>query len=146
MKTKQTLKTIRAIAKDVREQCEKFVFSSRSSEYHFGASLDCMCAIASYALYMELQKKGIDTQFIEGTWHEDSTDRWGYNHCWIEWHQYIIDITATQFGVRRRVCINQNRDNTYKGKRAVKRPSRMISWPANQRPSDTMNEKIMACR
>jgi len=52
---------VRIIATKVRKQCEAFVYSEDSSEYDFHeqANLDCMCAVASFALAYVLRKNHI---------------------------------------------------------------------------------------
>ncbi len=35
------------------------------------------------------------------------------NHCWTEYKNYIIDITATQFHIKERVYICNKKDNKY---------------------------------
>ena len=106
-KKSKDLQRIRQIASRVRKQCEKF---ADSPDNHFLDNLEGLCAIASYILQKELHKKGIDTKLIQGNfleeWDEPCPDP--YNHCWIEWKDYIIDVTATQFGFKRKVYIHKN--------------------------------------
>ena len=58
--------------------------------------LEGACASASYVLWKHLRKQGYDADFIMGSYH-------GFNHCWVEIEDRILDITATQFGVRKKV-------------------------------------------
>jgi len=135
------LQTIRIIAREVRNHCERFTKRVAGDYISIEESdLGGLCAIASYTLRRELYKKSIDTKLIEGKWFKGPTDKWGWGHCWLEWNGYIIDITATQFGVARKVCINRDRGKHY-GKRT---PLRFKEWPDEQRPSDELAERIMS--
>lgn len=88
------------------------------------------CAIASYALCKALSAKGFKPEFVCGV--ESS---WG-SHCWVECKNYIVDITATQFGIKTPVHIvkiknGENKTGIYnfnvylRGKVALKET---LSW------------------
>ena len=51
------------------------------------------CAIASYLLVKNLKKAGYKSSFVTGEYEDFG------NHCWTEYSNYIIDITASQFGL-----------------------------------------------
>jgi len=59
----------------------------------FGKNMTGACAISSYALYKALKNKGLKVKFVLGHF-----DYYLNKHCWIEYKDKIIDITATQFG------------------------------------------------
>lgn len=50
-----------------------------------------MCAIAAAVLHARLVKHGLHAWFV--VWHGD-----GHGHCYVECGDYLIDITASQFG------------------------------------------------
>jgi len=142
---------IRLVAKRVRKACEVFVDSDECEGYDFHKQrdLDCMCAVASDTLQKELRKSGIYAKFIEGKWFDDKDDEWGSAHCWLEWKGYVIDITATQFDIIRKVILTKNTGNSFyygkgKGKEMSSR-SNLRGWPKEQKPSRKLYKKIMVC-
>jgi len=136
--------TIRLVAKRVRKACEVFINSHECKRYDFYEQKDlaCMCAVASDTLQKELKKHRIYAKFIEGKWFGDE-DEWGYAHCWLEWKGYIIDITATQFGVGRKVIVTKSSLHYKRKSRQGK--YRCRGWGLQQKPSKTLSKKIMVC-
>jgi hypothetical protein len=53
------------------------------------------CGIAAYYLHQLAKARGIETALVVGTFYHDDRDISG--HAWIEYQDWIIDITATQF-------------------------------------------------
>jgi len=145
---------LRAIAYEVRKQCEKFARSSRSSQYDFHGNddLECMCAVASYTLCTELEKHGISCQMVCGEFCEPDYCNFDENslqanHCWVECGDLVVDVTATQFGSYRRVVITRtelgmgkNFHSMYYGDDAMYETS---TWECSQRPNDSLAAKIM---
>lgn len=54
-------------------------------------TLEGGCAVASYTLYRAMRRAGYDAVLVRGE------SLVGDSHCWVEWMDYVIDITATQF-------------------------------------------------
>ena len=79
---------IRRIAKEVRKCAEK--------KWRWGRDLGGMCGIASVMLHKELLESGIATDIVCNSW-----------HAFLEYQDYIIDITATQFDVPKAVFIKK---------------------------------------
>lgn len=72
------------------------------------------CGIASYLLHEALTKKEIKSIFVMGRyypsgyenrskWDEESVKK--PNHCWLVVGGWIVDITATQFGILPEVAV-----------------------------------------
>lgn len=132
-------KLVRSIAKKVRKQCESFAFSKASEGYDFSyrGDLECMCAVASYALMTALQKKKIPCKMISGTCYYD-------NHCWVEVYNHIVDITATQFGINKRVYISKDKSN-YAAESDVK-SCHSLGWGKSQNPTRKLTKRILAIK
>ena len=85
------LSIIKNIAKQVRKAFEEIAENEKEYSYgnwkEFHNSLRGYCAAASVQLYYACKKKGIKLKLIEGI-----------GHAYNEFDDYIIDITATQFG------------------------------------------------
>ena len=92
-----SLDKIKETARIVRSQCESYAASTGHDEY--GKDLSCMCGIASYALREAIKRIGIRIKLIYGFYGNSS------GHCWLNIEDKIIDITATQFGVSRKVFV-----------------------------------------
>lgn len=92
------------IAREVRLKCEEY--ARRLGNRYFTKSLESMCGIASYALKQALEGARLDSNLVYGFYD-------GMGHCWLEYGDRIIDITATQFGVRRRVYVTDYENAKY---------------------------------
>lgn len=114
---------VKKIAKRVRKKVEGF---SKTTDFYF-PDLECWCAISSELLYRELAKHGIPSTFVVGSYK-------GYGHAWIEVNGCIVDITATQFGVTKRVYVVKNTNKKYNGKLFGKAAFNDVytTWPADQ--------------
>lgn len=141
-----------SIAKSIRKKCEKFALSSKSKNYDFHGmeDLGCMCAVASFVLREALRKNGIACQVVRGEYDDET-------HCWVElddggtivdWVELkggtIVDITATQFGVNKKVYISDYKNKKYKwlddyGYVEIKD---MKEWDS-QKPSNHLTKKIL---
>jgi len=66
------------------------------------------CGDASLALAFLLQKEGFPAEFVQGR-HKQCG-----GHCWVELYDHIIDITATQFPLSRKIrIIRKHNDKRY---------------------------------
>ena len=93
-----------AIATTARQLTERF------AKEHSGIgdrwNLECYCAIGSKILKLLEEKYGYDVTFVQGQYGSDFITTPGYlNHCWTEYNSRIIDVTATQFGIKEKVHI-----------------------------------------
>lgn len=94
----------------------------------FGYSLECFCAICSYALWKYLRKKKIASKFVLG-------DYRGYDHCFLIIEDYVVDITATQFGLSELEIVEfEGSDYDYykSNQDAVNHVN--LDWPKDQSP------------
>jgi len=132
---------VKDIAKRVRRKCELFSRSPEASKHDFYKTPDlvCMCAVASFALSKALNKSGIRNKVIKGYYGSEG------HHCWVELKNgMIIDITATQFGIRQRVLIVSNDSllfHKYKDGKPVCYQD-LNSWD-NQAPKKRLTKKII---
>lgn len=137
------------IAKDVRRKCEQYAKSGRSYPKHYNDQLDlrCMCATASACLYEAFQKASISSTFCNGHFNlgADNEDITVINHCWIEKEGYIIDITATQFGIDNSVYVIT--DNASKYLKTNEIPSwQTMEWQWNQKPTPAIVNEILGTK
>ncbi len=135
------MKKILKIAKDVRKKCEDFAMSSESChfDFHNQPSLDCMCAVASFALYTALKHKNITSKVVYGMF-----DKTGC-HCWVEYRNWIIDITATQFdNVKRPVYVTKKTNKLYEKEQVFRGYNRKFfnKWDT-QKPSRKTSYHIL---
>ena len=103
------MKELVDIAREVRKRCEEFSFSEKARDYDFymQADLSCMCGVASFALSVALDGENIINRVFCGEYRRNINDDWkfGETHCWVCVNGRIVDITATQFGVKEKVHI-----------------------------------------
>jgi len=86
----------------VRDEVEKYVISKNKNDefgmpsYVDDEDLTGACAIASYVLYRVLRKLNVSAKFALGD-----------NHCWVQCSDWVIDLTATQFGYKEKVLFSK---------------------------------------
>lgn len=68
------------------------------------------CCIASRHLLALAQSYDIDVSFLCG-WFIKKEKKAG--HCWIERDGFIIDLTATQFGINKKVYVTESSNPNY---------------------------------
>lgn len=89
-----------AIAERVRRVAEEEAVLRK-----FPATLQYLCADASFALEHELVAACVPATFVLGIYVRPRPLRWT-RHCWVAvGSDTLIDITATQFGVRAEVLV-----------------------------------------
>lgn len=127
---------VKQIASQVRSACEGFVNSHESFDYDFHGQDDlcCMCAVASMALKKALEREGIHSDLVVGEYD-------GFCHCWLEWQNYIVDITATQFNLKRKIHIVSTNTKLYN--KIEVNPSEFKDWPHTQKPNDKVVKYIL---
>lgn len=132
-------KKIISIAEAVRMRCEVFAESSQSGDYDFHKQRDlaCMCAVASFALHTALKRNGIKTRVAYGQFD-------GMDHCWIEYRDLIIDITATQFGMSRIHVVNKH-NAMYQKEKTFDKYSRFFHWEG-QAATPSLTRKILGIK
>ncbi len=137
---------IYSIAKKVRKQCELFANSkeARDKDYHESKDLACMCAVASHALLIALKDRGIEAVMVRGKYRKHR-DYYPTHHCWVEYKDSIIDITATQFEVSKKVQIVKSKNPCYIRMRRIKVSDRnpLRSWGIEQGPSHSLSRRIL---
>lgn len=98
-------------------------------------SLDGFCAIASARLWLELRKQGITAELRV---HTDST---GASHVFLAVDDHVLDITATQFGLKPVVYMHEREAARYRfydvwhvfsNPRDLQDHQRAEGWPADQ--------------
>jgi hypothetical protein len=129
------------IAKNVRRVCEEAAFSKSSKCYDFyhDDGLSCMCAIASVALSECLNYFNCKSKVFEGKYKRYN------NHCWVEYRNNIIDITATQFcGISDKVYLIDKHIDSYSHKKYRKSYNDFFYWPNSQRPNKQIIDNIVS--
>ncbi len=105
----------------VRNKVQEFAYKHR----HIGCpkTLECYCAIASYALKHTLGSE--TTDLVVGTYDDN-------DHCWVvlKEQELVVDITATQFGVysNQGVFVVPNKVDFYVSKRINPSSSFFVNW------------------
>lgn len=124
---------ITVIAKAARKEMEHFAkYKTEVSDSH---RLMGLCAISSYFLKILSKKMGYDIALIEGAAFDGWVSDDGINHCWNLYDGKIIDITATQFGVHRKVHIVNADNKKYIPKRKIVNLTRTFEhWLDEQSP------------
>ena len=116
------MKTIIQVAEKVRDSIAKELGDS------FPSGLGGDCAVSSYTLHKKLNRLGFKSKFVQGHYRM-------MEHCWVEIDNLIIDITATQFGIKEKVYITRTNDKNYQPtrKRFLKKEFKL--WPNYQKPN-----------
>jgi hypothetical protein len=98
------LEPVKTIAEQVRDRMETWC-----EDKHFVTPNMCgACAICSYVLVKVLNRCGYQAELVLGKYDIE-------NHCWVELENSIIDITATQFGIKLpKVHIAKARNRMYR--------------------------------
>ena len=105
MLTKQDKKDILNVAREARELCEilsRRHFLNRSKKI----TLAGYCLLASDLLYHRLKNKSFKPKFMVG-------ENYYKGHCWIEIDDYVLDITATQFGCKTKILLIKKENYLY---------------------------------
>lgn len=97
------MKTITQIAREVRSKAESY-----ADEHGYSEDLGGMCAVASAALHFRLLQNGYKSRIVWTSANRRCT------HCFVEVNKKIVDITASQFGLRR-IEIRPKNDEYYTG-------------------------------
>lgn len=71
------------------------------------------CGSASYHLMRLANISNIYPTFVGGTFITDGNDNSKWGHCWIEYQNYVIDLTATQFGSYPNINVVPKNDHHY---------------------------------
>lgn len=78
------------IAKLVRQSVRELIPKWGVDGFIFHDNLEGACAIASYTLWRAYAKFDIKSDLVEND-----------DHCWVELQGYVVDLTATQFSLRK---------------------------------------------
>ncbi len=103
------------IANAVRLEIEKWTRQKHEDYLHFDISevnLAGACGISSWILNKILKKNKIHSELTLG-WYLSDSDPIG--HCWVELvkESKIVDITATQFGIKEKVFVSSPKHHRY---------------------------------
>lgn len=99
---------VKVIAQRVRTWAEKM-----APQFGFDKDLCGMCALASTKLHHELKKQGIEShlQYADG-------------HVYLKVGERIVDVTATQFGTRKKVFAAHNPEHAFRALTGMSEPDR----------------------
>lgn len=136
-------KKLQEIAAHIRRNCELYAkhCAGYDAPYRRGG-LKGMCALASSALLLALEHKGIFGTLAGGRFCHNKKTR-GEAHYWVEVGNYIVDITATQFGVKEKVVITSSPDPRYFLMDDDVEVRHFDGWWADQRPTAKKIERIL---
>ena len=129
-------KQLRKLASAARKEMESFAKAHRN--IGDPKDLGCYCAISSYFLRYFARLHGYNLKMVEGAAFERRDIRFT-NHCWLEYNGKVIDITATQFGCRKKVNVVPSGHIDYY---VIRRSTETMfgKWPAEQSPITFRNE------
>lgn len=123
------------LAKLIRKRAEKHVNDLIS--YSDPKTLECLCAISSYALTKKFNDYRYKAKMIVGMYDDK---RWGnLPHCWVESDDGIWDITATQFDRHNNPKITHVKlsDSRFKKEKEIRLDLAnhiLRKWPSEQKP------------
>ena len=135
-------KEFHGMAKGVRQQCYQFAHSSKASEYDFHKKrdLECMCAVASMALWEASRRS---CRVVMGRWRQPH--KTGAHHCWVEYLDWRFDLTATQFGVISPVFVTRLENPRVRYSHGVeKRCYKDFTWGPGQSPTVGLIKQILS--
>lgn len=92
--TESEIQEARKIAHNVRAWC--LVTFKRAT--YFSSTLNGYCAICSFNIFSQLRSKNIEATFVENK---------SRNHAFVLVGEWVIDVTATQFGNYPKVMIRK---------------------------------------
>ena len=108
-----------------------------------------MCAVASHTLQKVLARNSISSRLVSGFFDEFEDWETGVddeNHCWLETHGKVLDITATQFGTPGAfppvVFIPRKSATLWHPSRLVHDPSDLM-YPETQMPNKKIENFIL---
>ena len=125
---KRDLRKVRRIARAARKWAEEYAESVGAF-----SDLMCLCAISSAELHKRLRKEKQPSILVENN-----------THCFVMCDDYVVDITATQFGIQEEVYIRKHDHSAVKNKyfyrinnkfRSVKKlreHQKKEGWPRDQ--------------
>jgi len=115
------------VAKEVRSWAESL---ANKKPFAYESDLCGLCAIASAKLHKELKKQKIASEI-----------HIGYGHVFLVVENHIVDVTATQFGLKEKVVIKPNvgiEESHWKGlyifksARSLRMAQKRDGWPREQ--------------
>lgn len=112
---------------------KQYASKLRDDIYHlsfYDRDLAGACAVASFFVHKKAIALGLNSILNHGYYKEDF-------HCWVSIDNIIIDITATQFGIKRKIFITKSTNKNYKSIRKFisnKAPKYFDDWGTVQNP------------
>lgn len=131
MKLTMTPKKMRSVVEGVRKWAEEYARVNR----HYSTGLCGLCAITSAKVWEKLKKRGANPMLCLSL-------RDFSGHIFVECDDYVIDVTATQFGfgkvVVRKIKTAQKVDQwvtawRWKTIAGLKARQKKDNWPSSQR-------------
>lgn len=139
------------LAREARKEMENFAKDHQNIGDHIGdpKDLNCQCAISSYFLKLLGKRFGYNLTLVQGVAFErpySHTDN-DINHCWIEYKDHIIDLTATQFNkkLKKVHVVNKKNENYLPLRKSCSKDS-FKDWPEDQSPFEFKEELILRVR
>ncbi len=144
----QVPNTVIKLAIKARQLTEKFAeqYPAIGDPYN----LQCYCAIGSKIFQSLAKKAGIDILFVQGRFLRCADDyellketklrSHHINHCWNLYKNHIIDVTATQFGFKDKVFIQDKKEAKQHCPIEVNKRPNTSDWDPLQNPSQYTGE------
>lgn len=129
------LDEIKRIAKEVRNNAVSVLTKPK---YGFREDLHGACGICSMALKESIEKIIPEAKpiVVHGLFRKIN---W---HCWVEINGSIIDVTATQFGVKEKVLITESQDERYNPNVLVHNFEHFHDWQQPYKPTPHKVKRI----
>jgi hypothetical protein len=106
------------------------------------------CGLGAVLLYRVAAIHNIKTDFVLGTFKTPTRKRKTSGHCWVEFGDHIIDVTASQFGMKPRVYVSDIGDDRYYF--IAKNDNAIVAiennWPDDQKPSMYANDVVLIAK
>jgi len=146
-----TPRGIKTISRKVRAAVEEWAHECSAK---IDIDLDNMrgaCAVGSAMLHEIFWKHGIESTLHRGTYTVPNGKRWS-PHCWVEVDDVLIDITATQFDLKKKIIFIKKDDALAKGYKSQIRAGKphnylthlkfWRAWGITQRPTHGRMKEI----
>ncbi|HUU87864.1 MAG TPA: hypothetical protein VMX17_08935 [Candidatus Glassbacteria bacterium] len=106
------------------------------------------CGLGSALLHKTATVHNIKTDFVLGTFKTPNRKKKKSGHCWVEFGDHIIDITASQFGINSRIYVSNIGDDryTYVAKNDTAIFAIETCWPPEQKFSTYVEDIIVIAK
>ena len=143
-----TSKQLLKVALKARKVAERY---QKANASEFSSDLCGLCGVASKVLVDLLKDAGFAPRLVVGRFQGDSNfgskGAQRVNHSWVEVQGFVVDVTATQFGIKTPVLITPSKaprsqyNAHFKGSDAQRN---LKLWPKLQNPLAASTKKVLS--